>query len=198
MNEYLECLGHILQSVWNNITGIKDLSYIFFNCVSGVSIIKGIGYLKRLKEKKNAATFSFWSQFRIRIWELYSWLKDEYGLVNNLYEPVARKAWEDKLGSKKERIEQFMNMVEETICFIQSTPDQMPAYKGWTTDYNIIVSFLNDVIQYDIKNSQEYFKYSGQITKLERNNNCKFICDAMERLCNQIEEKQIEIEKLII
>ena len=74
----------------------------------------------------------------------------------------------------------------------------MPAYKGWTTDYNIIVSFLNDVIQYDIKNSQEYFKYSGQITKLERNNNCKFICDAMERLCNQIEEKQIEIEKLII
>lgn len=196
--EFYCYLWHILCKTWNNIASFKDITSILLNIITGVSIIKGIGYLKGLKEKTNSATFNFWSQLRARIKELLSWLREDYNLLANMYEGVARDAWESELGPKQERIKQFKQLVEETLKFIKSTPDQMPAYKGWTNDYNFVVSFLNDVVQYDILNANEYFKYKGQISKTERDRNCQEICDVMERLCNSITDKQIEIENKIL
>lgn len=205
MYAYYHMLFRILYTIWKcfdissiiNISSIKDISSIILNIITGVSIIKGIGYLKGLKEKTNNATFSFLIQLRVRIWELYSWLSDDPSLIDNMYEPIARRSFGSDLSAKSKRISIFKKKIQETLNYIQSTPDQMPAYKGWTKDYNIIVSFLNDAIQFDISNGNEYFKYKGQVYKSERDSNCKIVCDAMKRLCNKIEERQLEIENII-
>lgn len=180
------------------MTGLVDISSVFFNIVTGVSIIKGIGYLKNLKEKTNSATFNFWSQLRARLWEVLSWLKDDYSLLDNMYESIARRSWQSNLASGEQRVEEFKQIVMDSLEYIKTTPDQMPAYKGWTNDYNFIVSFLNDVTKYDILNQYKYFKYKGQISKTDRDKNCQDICDTIERLCNGITNKQIEIENKIL
>lgn len=198
MLEYLYIWWNILYNINNNIMYLETISHIFINIITGVSIIKGIGYLKGLKEKTNSATFNFWSQLRARLGEILSWLEDDYSLLDNMYEPVARNAWQSELASREERVKDFKKIVEETINYIKSTPDQMPAYKGWTNDYIFLIAFLNDVIKYDVTNANRYFKYRGQISKPERDNICKNICVVLERLCIGITDKQIRIENQIL
>ncbi len=71
----------------------------------------------------------------------------------------------------------------------------MPAYIGWTQDYNQIVEFLNDMIQFDIKDPDNYFKFKEPKTLQDRKKYCDDICIIMRRLCHNIEIKQREVEK---
>lgn len=191
-----EC--HIINYIISNLSEIKNCSNVFLNIVTGVGIIKGFNYLKELKAKKSAATFTFWSQLRIRVYELLNWLQEDYSLIDNLYDSNIRNSWESSLSPNKDRIESYKKKVEEVIIYIESTPDQMPAYIGWTADYTKILEFLNDLIQYDICNAKEYFKFTKDETINHRNDYCKNICEIMKRLCNEIENKQKEIEEKLL
>lgn len=189
--------GYIMKSVCN-LENIKDCTSIFLSIVTGVSVIKGLNYLKGLKEKTNAATFTFWSQFRIRIYELMNWLEADNTLIDNLYELKLRDAWESELTQDSDRVEIYKEKVKETIEYIEKTPDQMPAYIGWTSDYTKIIGFLNDLIQYDICNPKKYFKFSSNQTIKDKKQYCDDICKTMRKLCEKIEQKQREIEKDIL
>lgn len=194
------CINTNILNILELITlsNVKDITDVFLKVVTMMGLIRGMFYLKTLKEKTSAATFSFWSQFRVRIFELSKWLCDDYELLDNLYETSTRRTWEGALSSKKDRKEEFKKKIEELIIFLKSAPDQMPAYIGWTRDYYTLLEFLNDVVQYDICNKDDCFKFSGEISLKQRNEYCENIRKTIDRLCKEIEEKQIQTEKKLL
>ena len=185
---------HIIELMVNNIDDGKDLSYIFLNIVMGVGAIKGLGYLKTFKDKRNAAVFTYWIQLRVRMMEIKSWLENDNNLINYLFNDETRKNWEDESADFEARIKIFKGIIEETSQFVKKTPDQIPAYVGWTDDYNKFTSFLCDVIQFDICNGGDYYKYEGIKSIRDRNDYCKNVCIVINRMCKGIEDKQIKIE----
>ena len=127
----LNCqLSHIIQVLVDNISNLKDLSYIFLNLGLGVGAFKGLCYLKTYKEKRATATFTFWVQLRVRMIEIKSWLESDYSLINCLYDKNIRSTWESESGTEDDRIDLFKKLVQETLDFIKSASDQMPAYLG--------------------------------------------------------------------
>ncbi len=187
-------LPHIIQVLVDNIGNLKDMSYIFLNLGLGVGAFRGLSYLKSYKEKRDAATFTFWLQLRVRMMEIKSWLESEYSLVNCLYDQDIRSTWEGESGSDNKRIEIFKKLVQETLEFIKSSSDQIPAYIGWTDDYNKFIAFLTDVILFDISNGDNYFKFVGSCSIIERNKYIEEICTTIDRICNKIVLKQQDIE----
>lgn len=180
-----------------NLETWKNISGIFLSTVTGVSIIKGVGYLKDFKEKTNAATFTFWTQLRMKLFVLMKWLEEDNSLVNNLYSPSSKDTWESDLSQSSNRIQEFQDKVKNLIHYIETTSDQMPAYNGWIADYNFIFHFLSDIIQYDICNAQEFFKYNDERSIQHRTEYCNKVCKAMKRMCEGIETRQQKVEKEI-
>lgn len=184
----------IIQFWMNNVGNLKDLSYVFLNVALCISAYKGLGYIKTFEEKKNTATFTYWVQLRIRLLIIKGWLEEDNNLINFLFGEESRATWESEVGADKQRIEKFLDIVEETIHFIKTTPDQIPAYNGWTDDYNKLIIFLREITLFDISNGKCYFKFNGINNIKERNDYCKDICSVIERMCNGIMHKQAEIE----
>lgn len=105
-------LSRILCNIMNcilNLGNWKTFSSIFLSVITGVSIIKGLGYLKNYKEKTNAATFTFWTQLRMRIFVLMRWLEEDNSLVNNLFSPSSKDTWESDLSQQSKRIKESMS-----------------------------------------------------------------------------------------
>lgn len=191
----LNCrLSHIIQILVNNIDSGKDLSYIFLNVILGMGAFRGLEYLKMYKEKRDAATFTFWIQLRVRMVEIKSWLESEHGLIDCLYDKNIRSAWESESGADEERIDCFKKLVQETFRFVKSSSDQMPVYSGWTDDYNRFITFLNDIIQFDISNGEKYFKFEKECSINERNKYVEEICMVIEKMSKEIVAKQQGIE----
>lgn len=125
--------------------------------------------------------------------EIKSWLATDYSLIDYLYDGKIRGTWESESTSDIQRIICFKKLVEESIQFIKTSSDQIPAYVGWTDDYNKFISFLNDLIQFDISDGDNYFKFEeGNIN--ERNRYVKDICNIIDRMCKEIVVKQKSIE----
>lgn len=185
---------NILKCTVESLDIFKDGASIFLSVVTGVNIIRGFNYLKDLKKKTDTATFTFLAQLRIRLVELAQWIENEKGVLGNFYTPDTRDTWESYLPPEDTRVEEFKTKVEDTITYIKSTPDQMPAYKGWTTDYNNLINFLNDVVQYDICDPQKYFKFTAMEQESQMEEYCEEIRKSINNLCSGIEKKQKEIE----
>lgn len=188
-------LPHIILMQAENIATVKDLSYIFLNIALGVGAFKGLGYLKTYKEKRSAATFTFWIQLKLRIMEIKSWLENDFNLINYLFDENARSLWESDSADLDSRILNFKNIIVEAKKFIENASDQIPAYLGWIDDYNEFIQFLNDVIQFDICIGDDYFKFVGEQSVNVRNMYCKNKCQAMQRMCDGIEVRQKKVEE---
>lgn len=185
---------NILECAIENLDKFKDIASIFLSVVTGVNIIRGFNYLKDLRKKTDAATFTFLAQLRVRLIEISQWLENEKGILGNFYTPDAKDAWESYLSPTDIRVKEFKRKVEDALIYIKSTPDQMPAYRGWTIDYNKLINFLNDVIQYDICDSEKYFKFTAMERESHMEEYCNDICKSIDRICKGIETKQEEIE----
>lgn len=177
----------------NNVDTIVE---ILISIITGVSVILGLHYLKSLKEKYTVATFTFWSQINVRIVLLCSLLKEEKRFLNNMYPQDIQANWETSNLSQK-RVKEYQDLVKDTLNFLKSTDDQMPAYVGWSEDFKEFIQFLTNIIQYDICNSTGQFveNVSGIIS--ERDTYWENVCSVMERLQAGINKKQKEIEEEI-
>ena len=194
LSDTSESLGAIDRSaiLENSSTFVGILASIF----GGVSIILGIHYLRSLKEKHITETFSFWSQIHMRIIRLYGLLSVEIGLLNNMYPPEERKNWET-INPTAEKLATFKNSVEETLAYLQSTTDQLPAYIGWSEDFSKFMQFLANVTQYDIEASDEKFVESTDGIIKDRKMYWEDVCKTMQRLQEGIENRQKMVEKKI-
>lgn len=186
----------IIQEM-HTIEYMEKVVSISLNIVTGVGIIIGLGYLKTLKDKTYIATFSFWTQFYNRVYELLKWLEDDNNIINNLYSPEAKKTWENCLAETSDKTNEFKDKVKEILIFLKQTPDQMPAYIGWTSDYNYLMVFFYDIIKYDICNPDDCFKFCVPTEINLKNDYCKKIIKVMTNMCNGIKKRQEIVEKRI-
>lgn len=168
---------------------------ILLSIVTGVSIILGCLYIKSIKEKANSATFTFWSHLKVKIIKINNLLKAEPGLINNMYPPETRMSWED-VPISNEKVKDFSKLINETLKYLEETPDQMPAYRGWSNDLYVFLEFLTNAIQYDIADSETKFSNCfSEATLTDRNAYVKKISHSMDKLINGINKRQEKIEK---
>ena len=164
-----------------------------------ILLVIGTTTFSRYKKKKEAAAFTFWSQFHAYLIEILSWLEQGECIVNNLYTSDLRiKREESNAIFTPETLYNFKGRVEEVIRFIQTADNQIPACKGFTKNYNYVIRCMFDMISYDICDPDKRFKYRKQdcnicapevyVNKLYEAVNC---------LCTSIETEQIKIENKI-
>lgn len=199
LNEKGELMVFFIQELHTLgcIDNLEKIINIGLNFITGVGIIIGLGYLKSLRDKTYNATFGFWAQFYNRIYELLRWLKEDNSVINNLYSPQARKPWENDLAEVSDRTKEFKEKVNDILDFLMHEADQMPAYVGWASDYNKLLEFFYDIVQYDICNTNKCFKFWKPVDIEERNKYCEEVINTMENVCIGIKKRQKILEKRI-
>lgn len=187
VQDILEALPGILETV---LGAGNSISSIFAAAMGGICALRGMKYLKTLQEKKAAATFSFETQLYARLYELKLLLEGNEYLLTNLYSDTARKEWGDQRGAQEAEAVQFYNAVQESLDFIKNAEDQMPAYNGWVSDYAALIQFLVEVLHFDIRDSDNHFKYTEPCSMDERAALCRATCTMLEKLMAGIKEDQ--------
>ncbi len=196
-----------IRSIWNtllavgttiltNSDNIKNVAEVFAAIIGGVCAIRGIYWLKGLRDKKIAATFGFWSQLAIKLKMLKKRLENNHNLINNLYSSEVKKYWHNiSAPPEQEPLDEFKGLVEEILSFIKDAPDQMPAYRGWTDDYSKLVDFLDDILYYDVSVSDAMFKFEDSCSAEDRDKYIDATCEIVSHLIEEIEKTQKSIEK---
>lgn len=197
MTDFLNIIFYNIPSTTSMPELIEIYANIFSSILTGVVAILGLGYLKPLKDKTLSATFTFWSQLSVRLMVVQKWMKLDPSVLNNMYSPEARMGL-TALTSDEDRIKGFKNAIQSTIDYIESAEDQMPAYRGWSGDYTKLISYLGDMLVYDVCDSEHYFKFSTHATDEDRNEYCKEICETIDKICTEIEKRQKKVEKRIV
>lgn len=103
----------------------------------------------------------------------------------------------DVLAPHEERVQEFKNVIVRALSFLKSSSDQMPAYKGWSNDYDMLIKYLNDMVIYDICNNNHYFKFNNSETHDDREKLAEEICSLLTKMSSGIKEKQNDMEKRI-
>lgn len=174
---------------------ISNCIDIILKIVTGVIAIIGLRYIKPLKDKTLGATFTFWSQLKIRLIRIRVRLEADKGILKNLYAENDQDSVEG-LSPSTHRVDELKKDIEDTIDFIRKTPDQMPAYQGWSKDYFTLLFMLEECIVYDICDNQNHFK--AVLDAQEKIDYSNKMCDIIDKMCIEIDKKQNEIEKQIV
>lgn len=175
------------------LDSLSTMVGIFLSVITGVSMIFGMRYLKSLKEKKLAASFSFWSQIKLKIIQLLNYMLSNKEIINNFYSTESRLRWEEKEVAMQQ-LEEFKKLTVDIIKYLDETPDQMPAYIGWSNDMLQFIDFLSKVVQYDICKSDSMYLKNGIVEKEERDAYYADICNTMQSLIDGIQRGQAELE----
>ena len=175
---------------------IETIVNMVFSAIGGFCAFMGISYLASLKKQRNSAIFSFWLQLRVRIEELHLALHSDHSIINGLYSHETRIQWSNEGHmATDEIVTDFHGNVRETLQFIKSISDQIPANKSWLDAYSNFIKFLIDIIQYDIRNQADRFKFTGTETLADRDKYCEDICKTMDTLLTVIREEQEKIAR---
>lgn len=196
--EYLVTILNIIQAEANRVSFFdytENVLTLANEVIALVVIIIGLSWITPLKEKQHAASFSFWSQVRIRLIRISGYLKSDDKLLFYLYSSGARIEWNGKLGPNPDDCKPLKDAVEETLSFLQDADDQMPPYAGWTDDYTELLNSLTDIIVFDICDSESKYKYLTPVDYSELSELSKTKYLHLDAICEKIENKQKEIEK---
>lgn len=197
MTDFFHIIWYNSASTPSMIETIEIWVNICSGIITGVVAIIGLFCFKPLKDKARAATFTFWSQIRIRLEMIRKWLDIDYGILDNLYSPDA-KIGTAVLAPDKDRIDQLKAIISDTLSYIKTAEDQMPAYRGWSVDYAQVVEYLEEMLVYDISNNERYFKFTAPTTDAQRRAYCEEICKAIDKICSEIKKKQDHAESKIV
>lgn len=173
---------------------VNMIAGIFLSIVTGVSMIFGMRYLKSLKEKKLSASFSFWSQIKLKIIRIHNYMLWNKEIINNFYSVDSRLQWEENEVAI-EQLQEFKQLAEEILEYLDQTEDQMPAYNGWSKDMVELIDFLSKVVQYDICKSDDLFFTNEVVEKEYRDAYYADICRIMQSLIDGIQKGQSELER---
>ncbi len=184
----------IVQDIFTQAPGFLENGYnltgIIAAIIGGMCALKGIGYLETLRQRKAIATFSFEAQLYAYLYELNLVLCSSEHLLTNLYSETAQNGWGDKRSAPGTELAQFYNCAKETLVFIKSATDQMPAYESWGKDYRDLIQFLVELQYFDIRNTESSFKFEKKCDMSSRTIFWKSKCDLLERLLSGIEQDQ--------
>lgn len=194
-SEYYCRLANKILYVLSKSDFILNYVDIMLKILTGVVAIIGLRYIKPLKDKTLGATFTFWSQLKIRLIRIKVRIEADKGILKNIYAKDNRDIVEE-LSPDINRVKDLKKDIEDTIDFIRQTPDQMPAYQGWSKDYFKLLFMLEECVVYDICNNEKYFK---RITSDEDRIDYRIeICTIIDNICEGIDKMQNELEKQIV
>lgn len=194
---YLAVAENISQA---EASGVDILEYIengvslSSNFFALVVIIIGLSWLKPLKEKQNAASFTFWSQLRVRLIKVHGHLMANDMCLFYLFDPTVCEGWDGVLAPDPEIFRSLRDTVEETLNFLQGADDQMPPYPGWTNEYTELLGYLTDIVAFDICNPKAKFKYMETVEYGDLLGLRNKVCNLIESISTKIEAKQVFIE----
>lgn len=190
---YLGCTIHIILEELSQPHLISDFVELMSKIVIGVVSIIGIMYIKPLKDKTMTATFTFWSQLKVRLTEIRVRLEADEGILWNIYEQKSQ----EKLSPTMPRVQELKKEIQNTLDYIKNTPDQMPAYQGWSGDYTRLISLLEDCLVYDICDDKHHFKLVTDDDEIIVDYNTE-IRAIISKICSEIDRRQKYIEKKIV
>lgn len=192
---FIKVMNNINQA-GENVNVLENIGQFFTvanSLLAVVVIIIGLNWLKPLKEKQKAASFTFWSQIYIRLVKISSYIKSNPNCLFYWYSSTARAEWHGILAPALNEFLPLKTMVEETLSFLQKAEDQMPAYYGWTNDYSNLLNNFTDIIVYDICLNTK-FKFQEVVSYSDYLERHKSIYSLIDLMCEKIKTKQISIE----
>lgn len=181
-------------SILDFLDGINNFASIVVSILGGICALKGINYLRILRQKKADAVFSFESQLYVRIYQIRVLIGNNEFLFTNLFSETAKESWGDKSAAHDEKTKQLYENVKETLDYIKEATDQMPAYKGWVNDYAELIKFLTEVIHFNICDPRRDFKYTTPCDESKRTSYFRATRDMLDRLLTGIKEDQNKYE----
>ena len=171
---------------------------IALSILSGVVMLIGLNYIKPLKEKTVTATFTFWSQIKVKLTRLKTQIENDNSLIENIFSPELRPSTEN-LSVTREELSEFKKSILAILDFMEKSSDQMPAYIGWSDDYTKLIDYLNDIVVYNVCDSNNNFKYDRNSQKvIPFDQYCNDFCSTIQDICTGINYKQKKIEKRIL
>ena len=178
----------------NVIANAQSVISLATSILTLIGLLWGTGYIHTLRNKQESVLFGFWSQLRVKLEKIGAFLENDNGLINNIYEPDKRETFEGSVPPKSDQVVRFKKMIDDLDTFLQSSKDQLPAYKGWNTQLNVIIEFITNMNLYDLTDSEESFVVKDFP---EREAYCKTVVTAIKKMCSEIKKKQNKIENRI-
>lgn len=134
----------------------------FFNILVNITVILGgilgLNYIRKLQERQIDSIFSYLTRLNIRLkffHELLITYKDDI-MDRFVPESERREISADRISLVIEAINHLSENANETLKFLMSEDNQMPAQQGWINCFNIFIEFLIDC---EHLNQVAYFKW---------------------------------------
>lgn len=145
-----------LQEILSNVDNIVAIITDILVAIVGVY---GIRYLNKIKEKNYNATFGYYARLKVRLHMLNSILEENKRYILDRFIPEADRISVDmaKEVTVKLAIEQLVENAKETLVFLKTSEEQMPASNNWFEKYGRLLEFLEDCVK--LSNTQ-YFKWN--------------------------------------
>lgn len=193
IKEWPNAFFHIIQqgidSMANfaGMSNIESFSNIIVNIVVIIGGVAGILYWKKLRDKQVNATFSYLTQLQVRIDKLYTIYTEYNTEIMERYIPQLKRRQD--INAKTPFIDQiiieFAESSAETLKFLRTTSEQMPASKEWPTYFRMLLEFLGDAEHLSIETFHKWASDEEIAEKRDKyneahKNNLKNIIEAIE------------------
>lgn len=170
---------------------------IILNIVTGVGIILGLCYFRKFKEKQMSAAFGFWSHLNMLISQIQAQLISSPYLLSNMFSENSSLS---ETGTPPEKeTKMLLSVAKETLDYLKRTPDQIPAYIGWSEDIVKLKVFLYEIVLYDVTDCENQFidvsKYRNE--EIDMATYAQDIICTLKKMHVNILSAQKQIEKKI-
>lgn len=179
----------------NVLENIETFFKIFVDIVVVMGGILGFNYINKLREKQIDSIFSYLTRLNIRLKYFYKSLIDFKDEVMDRFVPESerREISADRVSIVKEAINNLSENANETLGFLMSEDNQIPAKQGWTNCFNTFIEFLMDCGHI---NNAAYFKWivGDDLDKMKQEYYYKNLKN-IEKLIKMVYERQSELEE---
>ena len=188
-----EVATDITSSFANEIVASDHIVAIVTNLILAVVGVIGISYIKKMKEKRYASTFSFCARLKIRLHIMKTIMDEHKDFILDQLIPVGnRKKIDISLESIKQNAKnQMCETAKDTIEFLKNSEDQMPASEGWTDKCSTLFEFLEDYSR--LSDNFEHLEWEGNYSNKKEEYYTKHYSNITSML-KDIEEQQKDIE----
>lgn len=194
--EYLSSNIHIIvEKVADNTINWLDI----INCIISVCTLFTGAWcfvrIKKLKEKRLDAMFSFLTRLSIRLKLLISSLEKYSTDIQNAlcYESTQSGEEEDDNSYSSNIVLSFLATCQETLTFLMNSDNQVPIQIGWIKKYKKLIEFLDVYVKTEDEN---FFMWlTDESSKKE-----KFFDEHlknMKSMLKEIEAQQTKLEEEI-
>lgn len=148
--------------------------------------------IKKLKEKKIDAMFSFLIRLSVHLHLLYSDL-EKYGdyILNTLINPNEREAFlsNNENSYSDNIVTNFLYNCKETLKLLMESDNQVPLQKGWIEKYNTLIEFLDIYVKTE---DEDFYIWEEDIDSQKN----KFYTKHKNNIENMLSEIKDEEKKL--